>query len=141
MGGAESDAEDVVQEAWLRASQRLDRFRWESAFSTWLFAIGVHVAQDSLRRRGRERLTLIDSAPDPGSTTPDIVERIDLEQAVAALPDGCRQVLVLHDIEGMTHRDIAQVLGISDGTSKSQLSDARRRLRYLLARDREKEHA
>jgi RNA polymerase sigma-70 factor (ECF subfamily) len=141
LGGAESDAEDVVQETWLRVSQKLDRFRWESAFSTWLCAIGVHVAQDSLRRRGRERLTLVDSTPDSPIPAPNIVERIDLEQAVSALPDGCRQVLVLHDIEGMKHREIAQTLGISDGTSKSQLSDARRLLRSLLANDREKEHA
>lgn len=141
VGGVESDAEDVVQETWLRASQKLARFRWESAFSTWLCGIGIHVAQDSLRRRGQERLTLVERVEDAPIPAPSIVERIDLEHAIATLPDGCRQVFVLHDIEGIKHREIAQILGISDGTSKSQLSDARRLLRRLLANDREKEHA
>ncbi len=132
LGGVEFDAEDVVQETWLRACQRLGGFRWESAFSTWLTSIGIHVAQDHLRRRGHSPLTLFSDLPETSDPRQGSRLPIDLEQAIARLPSGFRQVLVLHDIEGWTHGEIAVLLGIAEGTSKSQLSAARQALRLRL---------
>lgn len=132
VGGVESDAEEVVQETWLRACQRLRGFRWESAFSIYLTSIGIHLAQDHLRRRGHSPLTFPTLFPDPPDSRQAKLLPIDLEQAIALLPNGSRQVLVLHDIEGWTHGEIANLLGITEGTSKSQLSAARHNLRSRL---------
>lgn len=127
-----AEAEDAVQAAWQRASARLASFEWRSQFATWLTAIVINCARERLRSRtwnveaplegefrGHER--------PPGAAT------IDLERAIAALPDGYREVLVLHDVEGMTHTEISAHLGIAAGTSKSQLFHARRRVRALLS--------
>lgn len=133
LGGMESDAEDVVQETWLRVCEQLDRFRWDSAFPTWLRAIGVNVARDLLRRHGRDPARRGNPEVDPPTRPLPLDERIDLESAIAMLPDGYRQVLVLHDIEGMKHREIAEQLGMSAGASKKQLFSARRLLRDYLA--------
>lgn len=133
LGGAETDAEDIVQETWMRACEGLDRFRWDSAFSTWLRRIGVHVAVDFLRRRGRDPATNGNPDFDPPVSPLPLDERIDLERAIATLPEGLRHVVVLHDAEGMTHGEIAELLGVAEGTSKSQLFTARKALRRLLA--------
>jgi len=138
LGGTAMDAEDAVQETWMRVCRRIGTFRWDSSFATWLTSIGVHVAQDALRRRGRDPLIAAEDPPELPAPPAGIADRIDLDQAIAALPDGCRQVLVLHDVEGMTHTEIGALLGIAEGTSKSQLSAARSALRSLLA---EVEHA
>ncbi len=131
MLGSESDAEDALQETWLRATDRLSAFAWRSQLGTWLTAIAVNVARDVLDRRGRwvdveleEQMIIMESA---GTGEP-----IDMERAIALLPAGCRAVFVLHDIEGYTHEEIAAQLGYTDGTSKSQLFRARRALRRLL---------
>jgi RNA polymerase sigma factor (sigma-70 family) len=135
VGGGEADAEDVVQETWLRATSSLERFRWESTFSTWLTGIGLNQARDFLRRAGRRPryegdaeglLTRV--ATRAGAHA----ERVDLERAIALLPDGYRTVFVLHDMEGYAHAEIAARLEISEGTSKSQLFHARRALRARL---------
>ena len=131
LGGAEQDAEDVVQETWIRATERLGDFRWEAAFATWLTGIGLNVARGLLRRRGRWEVDA-ESAPEPWRPPPAVGERIDLERALAHLPAGYRAVLVLHDVEGFTHEEIAEMLGVVPGTSKSQLSCARRAMRQLL---------
>ncbi|MBU1699818.1 MAG: RNA polymerase sigma factor [Candidatus Eisenbacteria bacterium] len=141
VGGVESDAEDVVQETWMRACERLERFRWESAFSTWLRAIGLNVTRDLFRRRSRSPEALWEDPPDPPARVDMIAERIDLEGAIAELPAGCRQILVLYEIEGMKHAEIAAHLGISVGTSKSQLFSARRTLRQRLSAFEEKKDA
>jgi RNA polymerase sigma factor (sigma-70 family) len=132
MGGGEADAEDVVQEAWIRAVERLDGFRWEAAFSTWLTGIGLNVARGILRRRGRWEAPADPDRPEPWCPPPRQADRIDLERAIALLPAGYRAVLVLHDVEGFTHEEIGEQLGIAPGTSKSQLSHARRAVRRLL---------
>jgi len=133
VGGELADAEDVVQETWLRAVQSLDRFRWEAAFATWLAGIGLNVTRDWMRRRGRSLETAWnDAGVDAPIREVPHGERIDLERAIAALPDGARTVLVLHDIEGWPHETIAERLGITTGTSKSQLHRARRALRTWL---------
>ena len=131
LGGAEQDAEDVVQETWIRATERLGDFRWEAAFATWLTGIALNVARGLLRRRGRWEADP-ESVPEPWRAPPALGERIDLERALALLPAGYRAVLVLHDVEGFTHEEIAAMLGVVPGTSKSQLSCARRAMRQLL---------
>jgi len=135
LGGAEHDAEDVVQETWLKAAEALDRFRWESSFSTWLTGIGLNVCRNLWRRRDGRDLDW-----DPSRAVPSAAlahdDRIDLERAIAALPSGYRTVLILHDLEGLTHAEIGERLEISAGTSKSQLFSARRAMRALLNQDR-----
>ena len=142
IAGTAAEAEDLVQETWLRATGKLEQFRWESSFGTWLCGIGINVSRDYLRRRARRKevgLTLVPTAagrpPDAG---PEL-SAIDVDRALVRLPDGYRTVLVLHDIEGLTHKEVAAMLRISVGTSKSQLSEARRALRRLLQPRMEKE--
>ena len=132
LGGDVREAEDVTQEAWIRAVEGLGRFRWEAAFGTWLSGIAIHVSRDALRRRQRGREDVWEQSFDPPASEAPLGERIDLERAIAALPDGYRSVLVLHDVEGLPHEEIAEQLEISVGTSKSQLHRARRVLRGLL---------
>ena len=130
MGGDELEAEDVVQEAWIRATRNLAAFRWESRFATWLTGIGLNLCRNRLRSTGRwtdfEEGSSTSGSAHPGE------ERIDLERAIALLPPGHRTVLILHDIEGFKHAEIAERLGVSEGTSKSQLFSARRSMRRLL---------
>lgn len=138
LGGAEHDAEDVVQETWIRATEALGGFRWEAAFGTWLTGIGINVARGLLRKQGRWQP--LDDAAEPWRPPPPHGERIDLERAIALLPSGYHSVLVLHDVEGYTHEEIGERLGIAPGTSKSQLSHARRALRRLLEPVKEGSH-
>ena len=129
-GNAADDADDVVQETWLRASAALERFRWESTLSTWLCGIGVHAALEVLRRNRR---WVDDEALDQvAATDPPPGEGIDMSTALAALPSRQRAVMVLHDVEGYTHDEIAVLLGIVPGTSKSQLTHARNAVRRAL---------
>jgi len=129
MGGPGREAEDVVQETWVRAIAGLEGFAWRSALRTWLFGIAIHCAHETLRRRTPgfpcEDETALRA---PASAHP---ERLDLERAIARLPDGYRAILVLHDIVGLTHAEIGDRLGIANGTSKSQLARARRALRQF----------
>lgn len=128
---SEMDAEDAVQETWIRAVRELGRFRWQSALSTWLIAIACNVARDQLRRI-RRRAEDDPVLRDEPSVLPRVGDDIDLERAIELLPEGYRTVLVLHDIQGLTHEEIGETLGIAPGTSKSQLSGARRSIRALL---------
>jgi RNA polymerase sigma-70 factor (ECF subfamily) len=130
--GTESDAEDAVQEMWLRAVPRLKDFAWRSALGTWLTAIVVNVCREALSRRGRwNPVELEEHMLSTESTVAG--EPLDLERAVASLPPGCRAAFILHDIEGFTHDEIAAQFGYTAGTSKSQVFRARRALRRLLA--------
>jgi RNA polymerase sigma-70 factor (ECF subfamily) len=139
LGGSEVDAEDVVQETWIRAVAGLARFRWESSFRTWLIGIGLNRSRKHLRRKGRVELATLDGV-EPEVAAPDGAGRIDLEQAICLLPDGYRAVLVLHDVEGFTHEEIGRSLDITPGTSRSQLHFARRTLRRLLGRREGESH-
>ena len=136
--GEEHDAEDVVQETWIRATEKLGEFRWEAAFGTWLTGIGLNVARGVLRKRGR--WVELDGAAEPWRPPASDAERIDLERALALLPAGYRTVLLLHDLEGYKHEEIGRMLGIAAGTSKSQLFNARRALRQLLEPERRRTH-
>lgn len=131
-GGHEPDAEDVVQETWFRAVERLDGFRWEANLRTWLRAIALNVWRRRMRDRSPNWLPIEDDLL-PGPAPVDPADRLDLERALTLLPPGYRAVLLLHDGEGRTHAEIGEALGISEGTSKSQLWRARTRLRTLLS--------
>jgi RNA polymerase sigma factor (sigma-70 family) len=128
MLGRRADAEDAIQEAWLRAVRGLSGFRRDSSFPTWLTGIGIRCALEIIRKRLPDDTT---DPPDVGAAgAPDLT--IDLDRAIAALPDGYRVVLVLHDVEGFTHEEIGRLLEVEPGTSKSQLFHARRALRLRL---------
>jgi RNA polymerase sigma-70 factor (ECF subfamily) len=138
MLGNGADAEDAVQDTFLMAHKRLDSFRGEAALGTWLYRLAVNQCLDRLRSRaGREQLAT-DSLDEPtrvwqpAARADRPVERMDLKSAIARLPEGSRSVFVLHDVEGLEHREIGTLLGISEGTSKSQLHKARLRLREML---------
>jgi RNA polymerase sigma factor (sigma-70 family) len=129
LGGNVHEAEDAMQDAWVRAVASLDTWRNGGDFGAWLRAISAHVAIDRLRHERRlEFATDIALLP-----AEDLAEQLDLEAAIAALPDGYRAVLVLHDVEGFTHEEIAGQLGITAGTSKGQLVKARRAVRARLS--------
>jgi RNA polymerase sigma-70 factor (ECF subfamily) len=123
-----SAAEDAVQETWLRAAQALPGFRWESRLSTWLGGIAINACREARR----ERPARAEVAPEP-ATRPPREERLDLQRALAGVAEGYREVLVLHDVLGHTHEEIGGLLGIEIGTSKSQLSRARRAVRERLS--------
>ena len=131
LGAAKADAEDVVQDTWLRAYPALVTFRNESSFSTWLCSVGLRAALDSMRR-GKRHVAETLFEDDSYSEPPLAEDRMDLENAIASLAPGYRMVLVLHDVEGFTHEEIALQLGIAPGTSKAQLFKARRVMRALL---------
>jgi RNA polymerase sigma-70 factor (ECF subfamily) len=121
-----ADAQDALQETWLRAARALAGFRWEGALRTWLTGIALNCGRELLRGR---RPASVSEEP---LASPSAGERIDLERAVAALAEGYRTVLLLHDAQGYTHAEIAGMLGIDEGTSKSQLFRARRAVREAL---------
>ena len=123
-------AEDVVQETWVRAASSLGGFSWRSNLRTWLLGIAVNCCREVFRSASRDVASPgTPAASDPASPPSRGAERIDLERAIRELPDGYREVFILHDVEGLTHEEIGGRLGIDAGTSKSQLSRARRALR------------
>ena len=129
LGARVHDAEDAVQEAWMRAVTGLHAWKGDAEFGAWLRAIAAHVAIDALRKS--ERLE-----PEVDAVWSDeewSSDRLDLETAIVALPAGYRAVIVLHDVEGFTHEEIGVQLGITAGTSKGQLFKARRAVRARLA--------
>jgi RNA polymerase sigma factor (sigma-70 family) len=128
VGDQPHDVDDIVQETWIRAVESLERFRWESSFRSWLLGIALNVSRHELRRS--QRVPLHDDAACSNGRAH--AERVDLEHAISALPDGFRTVLVLFDIYGFTHEQIGTMLGIAPGTSKSQLSRARAAVRARL---------
>lgn len=139
--GNAADAEDLLQEIFLAAHRKLDTFRGESALGTWLYRLATNLCLDHLRSRSGRSRQVTDALDDEAglmdtssmSLAEQTVTRMDLERALARLPEGCRAAFVLHDIEGLEHREVAEVLGVAEGTSKSQVHKARLKLRALLA--------
>lgn len=131
VGNDVQEAEDILQETWLRAARALDRFRWESAFSSWVSGIALNRVREMARKKKRS-LVEVEGEWEMPMAPADAGVRIDLERALELLPPGFRTVLVLHDVEGFTHQEIGDRLGITDGTSKSQLHGARKAMRRLL---------
>lgn len=134
IGGDLSSAEDVVHDVWIRAVERLPGFRWESSLSTWLGGFVVNAVRDRVRSERRESIGVEDHYSADDLALLEAADRLDLEKAIAALPHGFRQVLVLHDVEGYTHEEIAALLEIAPGTSKSQLARARGAVRRALGK-------
>jgi RNA polymerase sigma-70 factor (ECF subfamily) len=140
MAGSAHDAEDLLQEVFLTAHRKLATFRGESSLGTWLYRLAVNHCLDFLRSRQSKMAKVTasldaDDAVEPAAAAPLVpsaVSRVDLERAIAQLPDGCRAAFVLHDVEGFEHREVAALLGVSEGTSKSQVHKARTKLRSLL---------
>jgi len=126
--------EDLTQDAFIRAWQKLPDFRHESAFGTWLYRLAVNVALMDIRSRGAQPVGFVgeDDLPDPGEVPFCAAEREELERAIAKLPPRARAVLVLHDVEGWLHEEIASELDMAVGTSKAQLHRARGLLRRTL---------
>jgi RNA polymerase sigma-70 factor (ECF subfamily) len=127
-------AEELTQEAFIQAWRKLSSFRFDAAFSTWLYRLGVNIALMDLRGR-REEIHVEDAVLEliAGFEVPFCAgERGDLERAVAKLPPRARAVLVLHDVEGWKHEEIAAELGMAVGSSKAQLHRARGLLRAVL---------
>ncbi|MBX6363305.1 MAG: sigma-70 family RNA polymerase sigma factor [Gemmatimonadetes bacterium] len=139
LAGDDALADDWAQETWLRVVRALPSFRGEARFSTWIHRIAVNCALHGKRwRKRRESSELPLPAALPAEATPDAgLLRIRLERALDRIPEGMRRVIVLHDVEGYTHEEIGEMLGISPGTSKSQLFKARARMRELLRPARE----
>jgi RNA polymerase sigma-70 factor (ECF subfamily) len=127
-------AEDLTQDAFVRAWQKLDSFREQSAFGTWLYRLAVNVALMDIRARGADPVGYVDeeSVPEHGETPFCAAEREELERAIGKLPPRARAVLVLHDVEGWRHEEIASELEMAVGSSKAQLHRARGLLRKVL---------
>ncbi len=150
LAGNRTDAAELLQDTFVRAWEGLGTFRGQSAFSTWLHRVAVNVMllEERTRRRRVQRVAVAseiapdshhgDTAsmglPDRAASTVDIGLHLDLETAIARLPEGARRVFILHDIAGYEHAEIAAQLGIAEGTSKSHLFRARRLLRGMIDR-------
>ncbi|MCI0447212.1 RNA polymerase sigma factor [bacterium] len=126
LAGKKSDAEDVLQETWMRATRNLDVFRWQSSLRTWLSGIVINCCRESIRNQETNSPDAIEQSHAVGN----VQQSIQLETLIRQLPNGCREVFILHDMEGYTHNEICSLLGIHSGTSKSQLFEARKKLRY-----------
>jgi RNA polymerase sigma-70 factor (ECF subfamily) len=140
-----TDAEEVAQEAFIRIFRGLPKFRGDAALSTWIYRLAVNAALSHKTRRAGMRLPTeegiagaadktVEAQPADEPAPGDAVLRARLERALAELPTGYRTVIVLHDVEGLEHEEIASILSCHVGTSKSQLHKARARLREILAK-------
>lgn len=136
MCGDQSAAEELVQDVFVRAWQKLDSFRGDAAFGTWLHRVAVNIVLSRRKKDGRQRDRMSDDE-DAIDVVPtrsvSIAERVDLESAIAQLPVGARRIFVLHDVEGYTHEEIGEILDITSGGSKAQLHRARMLLREALS--------
>lgn len=133
VGRDNAAAEDIIQEAWVRAVRNLPTFQWRSSLSSWLCGIVINVAREG--RRPRRPVTDSDRVDDEWEAAElwvDPVDSLALSEALGGLPDGYRSVIALHDVAGFTHDEIATILSIDPGTSKSQLARGRQKLRDLL---------
>ncbi len=137
MAGSPQDGEDLVQEIFLQAYRKLGTFKGESSLGTWLYRLALNHCLDYVRSRRVKMNKLTETLdattsfePTAGRQTP--IAKMDLERAIERLPDGCREAFVLHDVEGFDHKEIGDLLGIAEGTSKSQVFKARLKLRAML---------
>jgi len=134
MTGNVSEAEDCAQEAFIQAWNKMQKFRGDSAFSTWLHRIAVNAVLGRMRKSKREQdriMAVAENAP-PTVATADTGELRDLSEAVDRLPEGARNVFVLHAVYGYSHDEAGEMLGIAAGTSKAQLHRAKRLLAQQL---------
>ena len=140
MSGSTGEAERLTQDTYVRAWTKLDSFRGDAEFGTWLHRVAVNVVLQDRRsaQRRLERVEYADALDAPArAAEPGL--RLDLERAIAALPPGARAALVLHDVEGYKHEEIARMTGSAVGTIKAQLHRARRLVRRALERGEERQ--
>lgn len=136
-----SESEDLTQDVFIRLFQTVGSFRGESAFTTWLYRLTVNLVLMHFRKRKRRLDQMNENGELPGYIVPGsqdpkrmrIVDRILLSEVITKLPEGYRQAIILHDIQGLQHKEIAETRGRSVGTSRSQLHRARAMLRELIA--------
>jgi RNA polymerase sigma-70 factor, ECF subfamily len=138
MAGSPQEGEDLLQEIFLQVHRKLGSFRGEASLGTWLYRLAMNQCLDFVRSRQHRSRAVTEAFDDEGQGEPTAppetpVARLDLERAVQQLPDGYRAAFVLHDVEGLDHKQIGEMLGISEGTSRSQVFKARMKLRTLLA--------
>jgi RNA polymerase sigma-70 factor (ECF subfamily) len=142
MLGNPAQAEDITQDVFLQVYRKIGGFRGDSAFTTWLHSLAVNQVLMHFRKRGvkleqtGDEAVLSEVIETPLQSTKRIsmIDRLALDKAISQLPPGYRTAFVLHDVEGYEHEEIAKMLGVSVGTSKSQLHKARMRLRELLSK-------
>jgi RNA polymerase sigma-70 factor (ECF subfamily) len=135
-----TEAEDLTQDVFIQLYRKIGSFRGDSAFTTWLHRLTVNQVLMHFRKRNVKFEKTTEEGETPvqivgGTENPrkmPVVDKIAIENAIAQLPDGYRNVFVLHDVEGYEHEEVAKILGCSVGTSKSQLHKARLKLRKLL---------
>lgn len=139
MSGNRAEAEDLTQDVFLNVFRKLGTFRGESAFTTWLHRLTVNQVLMHFRKNHVKKEQLTEDVEMPVGTMDrnrfnrsPVLDRLSLDEAIVQLPQGYRTVLILHDLEGLEHSEIASLLGCSIGTSKSQLHRARMRMRLLL---------
>ena len=145
MTNSQTEAEDLTQEVFIQLFRKIGSFRGDSAFSTWLHRLTVNQVLMHFRRRSVKNEKTSESGEMPEQTVSGtenprkmpVLDRIALKNAISELPPGYRNVFVLHDVEGYEHEEVARLLGISVGTSKSQLHKARLKLRGLLIKQNE----
>lgn len=145
MTSSQTEAEDLTQEVFIQLFRKIGSFRGDSAFSTWLHRMTVNQVLMHFRRRSVKNERTSDDGEMPeqtvhGTSNPNkmpVIDRIALKNAIAELPHGYKSVFVLHDVEGFEHEEVARIMGISVGTSKSQLHKARLKLRGLLVKQQD----
>ena len=141
MAGSAQEADDLLQDMFLHAHRKLGSFRGDSSLGTWLYRLGMNHCLDYLRGRQAKMSRATDSLDAegvaepiaPAPVVPTAISRLDLERAISRLPEGCRAAFLLHDVEGFDHHEVATILGVSEGTSKSQVHKARMKLRAMLS--------
>lgn len=141
MSGSRARGEELTQDVFVRAWEKLPQFRGDAQFSTWIHRVAVNVALTDRKNEARNRKRHVEDEPESGETplqkpsvTPGYGDRMDITAAMETLPRGARQIFVLHDIEGYKHEEIAEMCGITAGGSKAQLHRARLLLREALTR-------
>ena len=143
MTGKVVEAEDLTQDAFIQVFRKLSTFRGDSSFATWLYRVAVNTVLMKLRQRQLRQVSLDEPVQMESSFVPrdigrndldliGVVDRIDLDRAIQELPKGCREIFILHEVEGHEHHEIARLLRCSVGNSKSQLHKARLKMRALL---------
>ncbi len=143
MVGAAAEAEDLLQDIFLHAFGKLSSYKGDAALGTWLYRLATNLCLDKVRSRhgkmDRATVALDDERGDAGRVmtqrADSVVERLDLERAIAQLPASYKAAFVLHDVEGFEHHEVGEILGVAEGTSKSLVHKARMRIRTLLGAD------
>ena len=141
MVGHPADAEDLLQEIFLLAFNKLSSYQGQSALGTWLYRVATNRCLDHLRSRAKRYQTMTDSLDEKETLTPSAAtdtpaERVDLERSIAQLPDSYRAAFLLYDVEGFDHKEVAHILGVAEGTSKSLVHKARLKIRNTLGQGR-----